>query len=353
MKYSLLLVVSVMLGIGRVLAAVDSLHIEQEGGQYFVLHRVEQGETLYALSKRYNSTVDQIRQSNAGLTGGLSLGAVVRIPVAASAVVPSSSATVQNTMVEPGIHDVKQGETLFSLAKRYGLSVDQIKMWNGISGNELTIGQKLSLRATSRETSLPTNTVPQKDPAATQGTPSAKNVSARIAKDSLPKSEPGKSKELATHKLEETTANVAEKETLPSLQGIEVAKAKGTRQTDMTVLIDPAHDEGLEPYSPVSKENMTQKKKADFKRVNESGLAEIITEQGDTQKYLALHRTAPVGTIIQVENEMNNVVVFVRVIGKLPDTGANDKLLIKLTKKAAQALGAIDKRFPVQLSYIP
>jgi len=66
-----------------------------------------------------------------------------------------------------------------------------------------------------------------------------------------------------------------------------------------------------------------------------------------------MHRTAPIGTIMQVKNEMNNLTVFVRVIGKLPDTGENTNVTIRISKTAYDRLGAIDKRFPVEISYIP
>jgi rare lipoprotein A (peptidoglycan hydrolase) len=52
--------------------------------------------------------------------------------------------------------------------------------------------------------------------------------------------------------------------------------------------------------------------------ISQNGLAELIEGTEGNRKYLALHRTAPVGTILKVRNEMNNREVFVRVMGKLP-----------------------------------
>lgn len=52
-----------------------------------------------------------------------------------------------------------------------------------------------------------------------------------------------------------------------------------------------------------------------FNKVTESGFAEVIEGNSDSPKYLALHKTAPVGTIIQVKNEANGQKLFVRVIG--------------------------------------
>ena len=86
-------------------------------------------------------------------------------------------------------------------------------------------------------------------------------------------------------------------------------------------------------------------------RMEEKGIAELIEGSGDTAKFLALHKTAPTGTVIQVLNPMNNVSIFVRVVGQLPPTGDNDKVLIKLSKAAYDRLNALDKRFLVELSY--
>jgi len=88
-----------------------------------------------------------------------------------------------------------------------------------------------------------------------------------------------------------------------------------------------------------------------FTEVLENGLAQVIENSKDTRKYLALHKTAPAGTILQIKNEMNNLRVFVRVIGQLPDTGNNNKILLKISKAAYDRLGAIDSRFPVVVTY--
>lgn len=63
-----------------------------------------------------------------------------------------------------------------------------------------------------------------------------------------------------------------------------------------------------------------------------------MIDSGNSDMFLALHRTAPVGTIMQVRNQMNDLSVFVKVIGKLPDTGANDKVVVKISKKPTTAL---------------
>jgi hypothetical protein len=56
---------------------------------------------------------------------------------------------------------------------------------------------------------------------------------------------------------------------------------------------------------------------------------------------------------MRVRNEMTNLSVFVRVVGKLPATGANNNVLIRLSTAAQAALGALDEKVRVEVSYVP
>ncbi|HAP63054.1 MAG TPA: hypothetical protein DCR93_27340 [Cytophagales bacterium] len=85
----------------------------------------------------------------------------------------------------------------------------------------------------------------------------------------------------------------------------------------------------------------------------EKGLCEVIDGSSETKKYLAMHATAPIGTIMEVRNEMNDLKVFVRVVARLPQTTDNERLLLKISNAAYERLGAADKRFPIEISYIP
>ena len=85
---------------------------------------------------------------------------------------------------------------------------------------------------------------------------------------------------------------------------------------------------------------------------NETGVAGWLEDQNSkSTKYYALHRTAPIGTIIKITNRMNSSSIYVKVVGKLPDTGDNSGLIIKLSKAGAEKLGVIDERFQAELVY--
>jgi murein DD-endopeptidase MepM/ murein hydrolase activator NlpD len=88
-----------------------------------------------------------------------------------------------------------------------------------------------------------------------------------------------------------------------------------------------------------------------YKNIKETGLAEVIEGTANHKKYLVLHKEAPVGTIMRVRNEENDITIFARVVGKLPDTGDNSKLVVKLSKAAYDQLRAVNPRFPVEVSY--
>jgi LysM repeat protein len=87
--------------------------------------------------------------------------------------------------------------------------------------------------------------------------------------------------------------------------------------------------------------------------ITEQGVATWIMESSvsKNEKFYALHRSAPMGTIIKVNNPMSNRSVFVKVVGVLPDTGDNHDVLIKITQSAARRIGIFESRFRVEISY--
>jgi hypothetical protein len=116
----------------------------------------------------------------------------------------------------------------------------------------------------------------------------------------------------------------------------------------------PASDnkDSVRTPAQVAEERTPERASEIVRRVTESGLATKIEGSG-TDKYLALHKTAAVGTIMQVRNIMNGQSVYVRVIGQLPDTGENNNILVRLSPRAVQRLSTPDSRFRVETSYVP
>ena len=100
------------------------------------VHVVEQGETLYGLAKKYGVTVDALINSNPGSENGIKIGQKLVIPTASAANASqqvanafnnsSSSSIIQPQDVEVVYHNLKEGESIFSLAKQYNSSIEGI-----------------------------------------------------------------------------------------------------------------------------------------------------------------------------------------------------------------------------------
>jgi len=85
---------------------------------------------------------------------------------------------------------------------------------------------------------------------------------------------------------------------------------------------------------------------------NEKGVATWMDDPGlDANKKLVLHRTAPIGTVIKITNPMTNRTTFAKVVGTFTDNESTKDVIIVMTKSVADALGALDKRFHVDISY--
>jgi membrane-bound lytic murein transglycosylase D len=137
-------------------------------------HIVQQGETLWKISQKYGIKLSSLKSKNrirkdSELKVGMVLSLqdprkrgeeieIVRVPaptplrtvVAESSpiienqVKPALENTQQSTAPNKVTHTVSSGDTLFNVSKRYGVSVDELKSWNGIgSQNIISIGQKL------------------------------------------------------------------------------------------------------------------------------------------------------------------------------------------------------------------
>ncbi len=318
---------------------LDSIGIETINGKVFVIHQVGEKETLYGISKRYGTTVDIILQYNPTADGGLEIGQILKVPYTPR---PKSQPL---TTGGGFIHVVVAKEGMYSIAKAYNVSVDEIKQWNNLSSTDLAIGQEVVIKKR--------NTVP------------TSSTQTSVTPPSNPKN---------THIVEakETMFSITQKYGITYQQLKDWNKLEGNELSIGQVLVVAPREQNVAIVTPNEKEvpkNGTTPQTSTSPKENsittirisesvknadeliENGVAELIEGTEGNRKYLALHRTAPIGTILKVKNEMNNREVFVRVMGKLPDTALTEKLIIRISKSAYDRLGAIDPRFRVEVTY--
>lgn len=331
----------------------DSLGTENKNGKTYVLHRVNAGQTLYAVMRKYKTTLQAIKDANPGMKEALTTGQVLRVPHAggrAPVVVasdkpkaiekdvevgkiivikpienkpePKSEGKIvipaENTppkvevaekpkteekpaeipKLEPkpipvvvsknGIHRVEAGQSLYGVAVKYGIMMADIRRWNGLGSEQIRAGQEL---------------IVSEQAYAAEASRRPKPDSAKVAEAKKP---------------------AAEKPTLPA------------RPTE-----DPTN--ATLPETRIANSGS---------RLVEMGTAEVIDALDNGNKYLALHRTAPVGSLVQVKNVSNGQSVWVKVIGKLPEISANNRIIIKLSARAHEKLSPGGKRFSAEISYL-
>jgi LysM repeat protein len=233
------------------------------------IHRVGQKETLYSISKQYGVTIDELKSWNDLTDNGLKLGQELMIK--------NKPQEKRPEPISKSTHTVAEDETLYSISKKYGITIQQIKDWNYLNSNELKPGQVIFVK--ERQGVLTSGT------SNTSTTPTPK----------------------------ETRSN------------------------------NPTSTSSSIPITPTTSVIGTDE-------VHENGMVMVLEESDGNRKYLGHHRTVRVGTILRVKNNVNQKEVFVRIIGNLSSSEPND-VILRVSKSAYDRLGGGEGKFPVEVIY--
>lgn len=93
---------------------------------------VSAGDTLWAIARKFNVSIDDIKALNNLSSNNLSIGMTLKIPLYSNK---------QNE--ETNVYVVKSGDSLWSIARMFNSTVDEIKSLNSLKSNVLRIGQRL------------------------------------------------------------------------------------------------------------------------------------------------------------------------------------------------------------------
>ena len=278
---------------------VDSVGVENLDGKKVILHKLDPKDNYYSLGRRYNIKPSTIIQFNSNAQ--LRLGNIIKVPtelpfVTAAATPPATTAPVTTSAAAgsnaPTEYKVGAGETLYAISRRFNVKVEDIMSQNNLTSNNLQPGQILKIK-TAAAPAVVTQTATGTTPVVVQQT---------------------------------TTTQPAKRDSTA------VAQADSAAFPERRL--------------PSNRYGITER--------NEKGVATYIDDAGlglDPNKKLVLHRTAPVGTVLKITNPMTNRTTFAKVVGRFTDNEMTKDVVIVLTKSAADALGALDKRFHVNISY--
>lgn len=92
--------------------------------------------------------------------------------------------------------------------------------------------------------------------------------------------------------------------------------------------------------------------KASKTPVGQRGLAVWLKDGPRDEDQYCLHRDAPIGSILEINNPLTNYKVYAKVSGKIPDAIYDPEVLIVVSSQAANLLGAKDPRFFVRVEYL-
>ena len=313
-------------------------------------HTVQPKEFLGKIAEKYGTTVDEIKKAN-NLSGiNLRIGQKLKIPatkntednkVATTAETPAATAVKDAA----GTHTVKQGESIFNIAKQYGITAYQIRKLNSLADNALSTGQVLK---------IPSD-ITTEIPKATE-----KVEQAEVKESAKDQSF------IYTVSNGESIFNIAKKFNLTAYQIRTANKLNDNTITNGQKLVIPKPPEPKSVNDLAKEEQEGNPDSTSFKdpklrgapsryglnQIEEKGTAVSISDVDlDATKMLVLHRTAPIGTIIKLTNPMTNRTALAKVVGKFTENESTKDVIIVMTKAVADSLGALDKRFFCNLTY--
>jgi len=105
---------------------------------------VKQGETLYSIARKYNTSVIELRALNELTSDTLRVGdELVVVPLNGE---KTDYKEPDLNSTEPIYHEVLEKENLYSIARKYNVLVEDIRKLNNMIDNTISVGQKLRIR---------------------------------------------------------------------------------------------------------------------------------------------------------------------------------------------------------------
>ena len=102
-------------------------------------YTVKAGDTLYSVANKFGITVNELKSINNLTTDFLSIGQVLNVK-------PTNIDIPKDDIEESTIYIVKSGDTLYAISQRFNISVDKLKDINNLTSNILSVGQVLKLK---------------------------------------------------------------------------------------------------------------------------------------------------------------------------------------------------------------
>ncbi len=135
-----------------------------EGKRYYI-HKIEKSQSLYAISKLYSVTLDELYVLNPELKAGAKAGQEIKIPAPGSVAGPATASSTPAVDTSKYIsHRVSKGETMYSITHKFNLSEKQLLAYNPILSEGVKDGQLLIVGEKPRRKPAPKELKENKNP---------------------------------------------------------------------------------------------------------------------------------------------------------------------------------------------
>lgn len=236
-------------------------------------------------------------------------------------------------------HEIAEGQTLYSLAKFYGLKYNDLLYYNqNLVGTTISIGQSVKVPIPLRAIT-PTEEIYK---SASRYSPVCYVVQAGDTYFGVAR----RKFNMSPDSLKWMNRSVTEV--------LEIGQVLQLGWLSNQGIPDSLHGEHA---SPIARKDMILSERFNAKaykkkEYKEAGVAYWQKKRNAGNQLYALHRKAPVNSVIRITNPMTKAVVHAKVIGKLPDNAYSRDIVIVISPKVAEMLGAKDPRFYVKLKYL-
>jgi LysM repeat protein len=313
----------------------------------FIEHTVVKGETLYGIAKLYNVTVDEILIANPEIKDMvIKIDQIIKIPGTAKSEIPDGEYIATDEKKQQS-NIKEENQARMKRLKTAAISATSILAVSILDDMKTSaeIKDELNNDTEATDTTLTTETNASNTPVYT------KHI---VLKGETMYALSRKYNVKVTDIMgwnQMKAFNIAEGQEL--IVGVEYMQGKTpeneTNTPSNTITASSTIDNVL---SLQYKEDLSSNY---FAEKDETGIARWIKDVDGypvENGFFALHKTLPIGTIIKVRNLMNNRIIYAKIIGRLPNTENNKKILLKLPESAKHSLNVLDDQLIMEVKYL-
>ncbi|MGL4631708.1 MAG: LysM peptidoglycan-binding domain-containing protein [Leadbetterella sp.] len=261
----------------------------------------------------------------------------------------------QNKFLE---HKVAPKETLYSLLKKYDCTQDRFQVLNPNfdSAEGLKIGQVIRFDKKSSNLAMGNQGKVIVVSPTVMPKPEIKNENSTVKVDTTKKPTGIDVNTLSDNQVHvvytgETIFSLSKKYEIPINDFVVANNLSDNiiKQGDKLIIDKEIIKKQLEILAASKEPSLEMKKVGKLK--TEEGLAQIIKTKSKSNKYMAMHKTIPVGTIVKITNMGNGESVTAKIIGNLNPKGRDENTLIKLSPLAYYELKPLDDKMRARVEY--